>query len=333
MTSRESFHLGETQVRAGRRVDIELPVAKQVTGASIVLPVIVAHGKHEGPVIWLSAAIHGDEINGVEIIRRVLETIDLKVLSGTLLAVPIVNSPGFINGDRYLPDRRDLNRSFPGTSRGSMASQIAHIFMTEVVSKCSVGIDLHTGSDHRTNLPQIRANIDDPTTRQLAEAFATPVLMHSAIRDGSLRQAGTESGATVLLYEAGEAWRFDENSIRTGVNGILRVMAELGMIHEFDAPDSQAPISCRSSRWVRCRRSGIATLWVGLGDVVQKGQPIGRVHDAFGKKLSQISAVADGVVIGVTLAPIVNRGDAVVHIAEPEPPPDGLPGPQKAPPS
>lgn len=313
-----TLEFGGEQIQPGTKKVVELSLGKQVTGARQSLPVLVVNGKTSGPSAWINAAVHGDEINGVEIIRRVLETINPKELRGTLFVIPIVNLPGFTTGDRYLPDRRDLNRSFPGSPRGSLASRIAHLLMTEVVQRCSVGVDLHTGSDHRTNLPQIRADLDDAETLRLAHAFGAPVVFHSSTRDGSLRQAATDKGATVLLYEAGEAWRFDETSIRTGTAGVLRVLVGIDMIDDnHDVPEpSQRSIVTRNSRWVRARRSGIAQVWPAMGDLVTKGQKIGRVHDAFGNQLSQTVANIDGIIIGLNLDPIVNQGDALVHIAE-----------------
>ncbi len=315
MTRPAPFLIGDESVRPGQRKSVSFPIAKFVTGSPMELPVIALHGRTEGPTVWINAAIHGDEINGVEIVRRVLERVSPATLRGTLLAIPVVNAPGFINGDRYLPDRRDLNRSFPGNTRGSLASRIANVFMREVVSRCTVGIDLHTGSMHRTNLPQVRANLDDPTTRRLALAFDAPVMMHAAIRDGSLRQAAADVGATVLLYEGGEAWRFDEPSIRAGVRGVLRVLAELDMIDPVETKTDSTAVSSRKSKWVRARRSGITSLGVELGDTVVKGQPLGRLHDSLGNRLSQVNASDAGVIIGLNLDPIVNQGDALVHIA------------------
>ncbi len=199
--ARESFAIAGVRIRAGTARALELPITRLVTGADVTLPVRVVHGREDGPTIWLDAAIHGDEVVGVEVIRQVMASLDPKTFCGTLVAVPIVNVLGFMTGDRYLPDRRDLNRSFPGSARGSLASRIAHLFMREVVAKCEVGIDLHTGSDRRSNLPQIRADLDDPGTRELAQAFGAPVMLHAKIRDGSLRHAAREQGAKVLLYE------------------------------------------------------------------------------------------------------------------------------------
>jgi len=313
--ARPPLQVGSATVRAGTKQGTEFLVAKQVTGSPISLPVLVIHGAHEGPSAWVSAAIHGDELNGVEIIRRLIDTIDPKTLSGTLFLVPVVNVLGFTTGDRYLPDRRDLNRSFPGSKRGSLASQIASIFMTEVVGRCSVGIDLHTGSDHRTNLPQIRADLDDPRTLELATAFAAPVMMHSSIRDGSLRQAGTEAGATVLLFEGGEAWRFEESTIRVGTQGVLNILQRVGIL-PGDPPVAADVAVCRKSKWVRAQKSGIANLSITPGQRVTKGEMLGQIHDAFGERRGQVRASIDGIVVGLNLDPIVNRGDAIVHIAE-----------------
>jgi predicted deacylase len=316
------MEIGGTSVRAGRRGEIELPVAKLVTGSPLSMPVLVLHGASDGPTIWINGAIHGDELNGTEIIRRVIAEIDPKTLSGTILAVPVVNLPGFVAGSRYLPDRRDLNRLFPGSARGSLGSRIARIFMTEIVARSSVGIDFHTGSGHRTNVPQIRADLDDPETLDLASAFGAPVMMHAATRDGSLRQAGAEAGATVLLYEAGEAWRLDDEAIETGVAGTRNVLRALGMIKaprtKGRAKARKKPITCRGSKWIRARRSGIALVLVKPGDKVAKGQTIGQIHDTFGRRLSQDKATTAGIVVGLNLDPIVNQGDALVHIAQPE---------------
>lgn len=314
--ARAPFEIGGSQVRPGSRKDLGLPITRLVTGDEVSFPLRVLHGRTDGPTVWLSAAIHGDEVCGVEIIRRVLEQVDPRKLTGTLIAVPIVNVYGFINGDRYLPDRRDLNRSFPGSPRGSLASRIAHLMMTEVVAQCSVGIDLHTGSDHRTNLPQIRGDLDDDTTRGLAETFGAPVIYHARIRDGSLRHAAAEAGATVLLYEAGEAWRFDEWAIRAGVAGVRRVLASLGMYEYPDDIVGDAPVEVRKSGWVRATRTGIVHMESDLGASVTAGERIAVISDSFGKRLSIIKANRPGIVIGRTEAPLVNRGDALVHIGE-----------------
>jgi predicted deacylase len=313
--ARDSFAIGNVRVRAGVSRAIELPITRLVTGSDVSLPVRIVHGKQPGPTIWVNAAIHGDEVVGVEVIRQVLADLDPKEFRGTLIAVPIVNVLGFMTGDRYLPDRRDLNRSFPGSPRGSLASRIAHLFMREVVAKCEVGIDLHTGADRRSNLPQVRADLDDPRTRGLAEAFAAPVMLHAKIRDGSLRHAARERGACVLLYEGGENLRFDGYAIDAGVVGVRRVLAALGMTDPVTEPDLQPSVECRSSGWVRARRTGILDLDAQLGQRVTDGERLGALVDSFGRTLRLVHANRDGIVIGRTEAPLVNSGDAIVHLA------------------
>lgn len=319
---RPSFPIGTVKVRAGARREVSLPISRLVTGAEVSLPIHVLHGREDGPSVWLNAAIHGDEVVGIEIIRRVLARLDPKQLRGTLLAVPIVNVLGVLNGDRYLPDRRDLNRSFPGSRRGSLAGRIADLMMREVVAKCDVGIDLHTGSDRRSNLPQVRCDLEDPHTRELAETFGAPVIYHARLRDGSLRFAARERGARVLLYEAGEAWRFDEWAIVPGVDGVMRVLARLGMVDDADAASEPPRPSdlCWRSGWVRARRTGIVHMDVALGQHVKEGERLGELFDSFGKRLAIVKADRPGVVIGRAEAPLVNRGDALVHIGEVEQP-------------
>jgi predicted deacylase len=310
----EPITVGDVTVRPGRKVQIELPFARVVTGATESLPVKVINGRSAGPNIWLSAAIHGDELNGIQIIRRVLGELDAKAVRGALIAVPIVNPLGFINHSRYLPDRRDLNRSFPGSARGSTASRLAHLFMEQVVDQCAVGIDLHTATNHRINHPQIRANLDEETTLQLARAFGAPFTIHARLRDGSLRQAAVEREKTMLLYEAGQAHRFDEDAIETGVVGVMRTLRAMGMI-DARLPRVKPTRLIRRTRWVRARRGGIAEIDVRLGDRVEKGEPIAGISDAFGMRPTQVKATESGWVIAKTLQPLVNSGDSLVHIA------------------
>jgi len=324
--SRPAIEIGGRRVEAGRSEELQLPIARLVTGTEMSLPVMVLHGVEPGPGLWLDAAIHGDEIGGVAVIQRVLGWLHPRRLRGTVLAVPIVNVHGFVTGDRYLPDRRDLNRAFPGSARGSLAARIAHLLMSEVVARCAYGIDLHTGSDHRFNLPQIRADLDDPRTRELAVAFGAPVMIHSRTRDGSLREAASAAGATVLLYEGGEAWRFDEEAIGIGAQGVLRVLASLGMVDVSEDGRAPVPVESRRSRWVRAPVSGIVDLAVGLGEAVEVRQQLAAVTDSFGRRLGRLRSPFTGLVIGRSEHPLVNRGDAVLHIAETSPtqPGDGV---------
>ncbi len=313
--SEDIFELAGVQIAPGEVRRLEIPVAQLPTHTMLSIPVTVAHGVKPGAKLWLSAAIHGDEINGVETIREVLPQIDPQQLCGTLIAVPIVNVFGFIQQSRYLPDRRDLNRSFPGSATGSLASRIAHLFMEEIVSRSTHGIDLHTASDHRVNLPQIRANLEDAATHHFAKAFGAPLIMHSSTRDGSLRQAATKKGIPVLLYEAGEALRFDSEAIRIGVSGILRVMAALEMYPLPPELSSTTPLEAKRSKWLRASQSGILRLHVKLGEKIKKKQIIGTIADVFGDKSVKIKSSTKGFVIGHTQNPLVNQGDGIVNLA------------------
>ncbi|MCR9117856.1 MAG: succinylglutamate desuccinylase/aspartoacylase family protein [bacterium] len=312
-----TIEVGNTFIAPGECKRLELPVARLPTETWVSLPISVINGRHDGAQLWLSAAVHGDELNGMEIINRVLEQIDPKTLRGAIIAAPIVNVFGFINQSRYLPDRRDLNRCFPGSKNGSLASRLANLFITEVVKKCTHGIDLHTGSNHRTNLPQIRANLDDEETARCAKAFGASVMINSNTRDGSLREAAAKLGIPVLLYEAGEAMRFEEEAISVGVRGVLRVMGSLGMIKRKKPRKNAAPpLISHESSWIRARCSGILRLVIQLGDSVTKGQVIGTIGNALGDDKHSIRAAFTGLIIGVTNNPLVNRGDSLVHVAK-----------------
>lgn len=295
-----------------RRLDI--PVSRLSTQTLLSLPVTAINGSEPGPTLWLSAAIHGDELNGVRIISEVLAKIQPDKLRGTIIAVSIVNVFGFIEQSRYLPDRRDLNRSFPGSETGSLAARLANLFMREVVNRSTHGIDLHTAAIHRINLPQIRANLDDEATYRCAQAFGAPIVMHATTRDGSLRQAATQQGIPVLLYEAGEALRFDRQAIEVGVAGIMRVMNCLSM-YEFELPAAANSIETRQSKWIRASRAGILYLEVELGEKVHKKQKLGFITNAFGEEKVTVRASVGGIVISHTQNPLVNQGDAIVHLA------------------
>lgn len=313
----DDFSIAGTRINPGDRITIDLQVPRLYTHTETSMPLHVIRGKKDGPRLFVCAAIHGDEINGIEIIRRLLQYKGLKRLRGALVAIPIVNVYGVINHSRYLPDRRDLNRSFPGSDKGSLAARLADLFMKEIVNRCTHGIDLHTGGMHRDNFPHIRANLEDQETEQLARAFGVPVLLNSTLRDGSMRQTAAEMGIPILLYEAGEALRFDEVAIRAGLQGILNVMRELGMLAPGGRRSVKAkkPFVARSSSWIRAPESGILRALVPLGAHVEKGQLLGMISDPFGDEEEEVLAPAKGVVIGRTNLPLINEGDALFHMA------------------
>ncbi len=310
------FRIGGIDIVPGDRQIINLPVSVLSNHTPLTLPIHVSHGASAGPVLFLSGVVHGDEIIGAEIVRRVIRHKALSSIAGTLLAVPVVNAFGLLNHSRYMPDRRDLNRSFPGSDRGSLASIVADLFMREVVLRAEYGIDLHTAALHRTNLPQIRIAPEEPALLQMAEAFGPPVILVSKLREGTLRQCARDNGVKMLLFEGGEALRFDEIAIRAGVVGILRVMKWLNMIEAANINRSKVPSAVStSSTWIRAPEGGILRAAPIAGDRVRKGETIGEISDPFGETSATIVSGEDGIVIGRTNLPIVNRGDALFHVA------------------
>lgn len=313
----DAFTIGGVTVSPGQRKTIDLPFVDLSLKTPMTIPVQVIHGRRPGPRLFVNAAIHGDEINGVEIIRRLLKLGALKRIRGVLVAVPVVNVFGFVSLSRNLPDRRDLNRSFPGSARGSLAGRLANLFLSEIVANCTHGIDLHTGAIHRDNYPQIRANLDHGETARMALAFGVPLVINSGFREGSLREAADRRGVPVIVYEASEALRFDEFAIRAGVRGVVGVMRELGMLREPSRLRKRKPVEpmlVRSSTWVRAPQSGILRRAVALGKLVKKGGRLGVIADPFGGNEVEVLCPADGIVIGGTNLPLVHEGDALYHI-------------------
>ncbi len=316
MARNKAIKVAGVEVLPGERKAVNIPIADLYTGTSLSMPVKVYCGKQAGPVLFVSAAVHGDELNGVEIIRRLMQQKALRRIRGTLIAVPVVNVHGFLNQSRYLPDRRDLNRSFPGSSKGSIASRMAHIFIKEIVSKANCGIDLHTGAINRSNFPQIRANLHDSETKKIARVFGAPVILDASIRDGSLRSCAEERGFPMLVYEAGEALRFDEMSIKAGLRGVLRVMRHLEMLPPVKTKAVTEPVIAASTSWVRAPVSGVVSRKVKLGARVVEGQQLAVVGDPLGEFQDKVIAPFDGIVIGRSNLPLAHEGDALFNVAD-----------------
>jgi predicted deacylase len=312
----EKLKIGEFEILPGEQRKIELPVAKLYTDANVSLPVHIIRSKKPGPTIFVSAAVHGDELNGIEIIRRLIKQKKFKIIKGTVIAVPMVNVYGVVNQSRYMPDRRDLNRCFPGSAKGSLAGRVAYIFLNEIVKHCDYGIDLHTGAIHRSNLPQIRADMSDDETKELAEVFGVPVILNSNLVDGSLRESAVKNKTKILLYEAGEALRFDEFSIRAGMKGILNVLQHLGMTRKsLSKKKKPAPFIANGSQWVRANASGIVHNIVNLGDQITKGQVLAEIGSPYGEVIDAVKATRSGILIGKQNIPLVQEGEAMFHIA------------------
>ncbi|MDA1000447.1 MAG: succinylglutamate desuccinylase/aspartoacylase family protein [bacterium] len=309
------FEIGGQGVPPGEQRTIDLPLSLLFDHTPVTMTVKVVHGRRPGPRLFVSAAIHGDEINGVEIIRRLLLSPTLFRMRGTLIAVPVVNVYGFISRTRYLPDRRDLNRSFPGSTNGSLAAQLASLFTEQIVRRCTHGIDLHTGAIHRPNFPQIRCDLTKPEIREMSRAFGAPVTLHADPLEGSLRDVVRDMNIPIVLYEGGEALRLDELAIRVGLNGILGVMSEIGMTRKRRSLRKVQPLEVHSSYWVRAPAGGIFHTVLRGGSTVRENQQVGMIVDPFGESQVEVNARESGVIIGATNLPVVNQGDALVHIA------------------
>lgn len=311
----DSFEICGDIISLGQRKTVQLHMGRLYDYTELSMPVEVFRGKEPGPTMFLSGAIHGDELIGTAIVKKIISDKRLRKLKGTLIAIPIVNVYGFNTRSRYLPDRRDLNRSFPGTSKGSLGSHIAHLFTSEVIRKCQYGIDFHSGAIHRSNLPQIRTSFSKKGNKEFAAAFGAPVVLNSKIREGSLREAASELGLRTLLFEGGEALRLNDGVIRFGVNGAFAIMEKVGML----PLGSHRPVSrsymAHSSYWVRASQAGMITLNRNLGSKVSEGTLLGRITDPFGRNVEKVLSPSEGVVIGVSKIPLVNKGDALFHIA------------------
>jgi hypothetical protein len=309
------FEIAGVEVALGETRQIRLKISELYNAAPVNVPILVIRGARDGPRLFLTAAIHGDEINGTQIIRRLIFHRDWSDLRGTLVCIPIVNVFGFFNHSRYLPDRRDLNRSFPGRAGGSNAGRIAYKLFHEVVRKCDVGIDFHTAAVRRTNYPHIRADWSNPAVRRLARAFGCELILDRPGEPTTLRASACREGIPVIVYEAGETFRFQPSIVRRGVDGVLNVMAHLKMIDHAARP---APFEAvlRKTAWLRAARAGILAMKVRPGAVVAKGEVVAANTNPFGRERNTVRAPFDGFVLGATTWPSLNPGDAILHLGE-----------------
>ena len=313
MNRSEPLSFAGSPVALGETAELRLKVAESYTAEPVTVPVTVVRGG-PGPTLFVTATVHGDELNGVGILRGLLNDVDFSGLKGTLIAVPVVNVPGFLNQDRRLPDRRDLNRSFPGSRKGSLTARLADVLFREVIRKSDFGIDLHTAGGERTNYPQIRADLGNPAVAELAAAFGCPLIVDGAGPEGSLRRTAVAAGVPTVVYEAGSARRLERPFIEVGVAGVINVLRWLKMMPgEPSSPPLRLAID--RTRWIRSRKGGILDLRVELGQPLRRGQEISIHTNPFGRERSQLKAPHGGIVLGLTQLPLVHPGDAICHVA------------------
>lgn len=310
----KSITINGEVITPGENGLVRMSISRLPTGTLIDIPVHVFNGKKAGPTVLVQAGLHGDEINGVETLRRMLQENVFNIKNGAVIVVPILNIFGFIHFSRDVPDGKDVNRSFPGTRTGSLASRIAHTYTSEILPQVNFGIDLHTGGSQRHNFPQIRYSAEDIKSKELAEIFNAPFYFASRQINGSFRKTTFKMGIPTIVYEAGESMRFDEDSIQTGIIGIQNVLTELGMLSKIKVSRQKPSVHLSRTRWIRAPRAGMFVPEVKNGEQVAKGQTLGLVTDTFAKKNKKIKAPFEGYVFCINNQAVVNQGDALFHI-------------------
>lgn len=312
----KTWHIGDSSISLGEAKDVRLKIAETYTGDSLSIPMRVIRAKKSGPAVFVTAAIHGDEINGTGIIHDFLFGTPFQIDRGSVIFIPVVNVFGFESHERYLPDRRDLNRSFPGSPTGSLAARLANALMTEIVPKCDYGIDLHSAAFQRTNFPNVRADLRMKETRMLARAFGCAMVVDGNGPEGSFRREATRAGCPTIILEAGEPWKIEPSVLQIGTQGIRNTLISLGMMQgDIVEPPFRATI--RKTTWLRATVSGILKFHVGAGDFVSAGQPVATNYSILGKEQNILLSPEEGIVLGIATLPAVKPGEPVMHIAIP----------------
>lgn len=310
----EFIHIAGKKVRIGEIEEIHLKIARLPTYTVINMPVHVYRGREDGPVLLLTGGLHGDELNGIEIIRRMINTGRILPERGTVIAIPLVNAYGFLQNERGVPDGKDINRSFPGATNGSLAKLIAHTLMNQIIPLIDFGLDFHTGGASRANYPQVRCAFTVPENVDLARAIAPPVILNSSLIEHSFRKAAYKKGKHILVFEGGESLRFSEHAIQEGINGTLRLMKYLRMIGDAPEPNEETRIYLKSD-WIRAKYAGLFSSKLELGQEIKAKQKIGTIAEPFGHEEFDINATRSARVIGLNNLPVVHKGDALLHIA------------------
>ena len=308
--------IGNDSVAPGEEKLLKISIDRLPTGTLIDIPIYVFNAKKPGPTVLVQAGLHGDEINGIEIVRRMLQQKRLKVKKGALIAVPILNIFGFIHFSRDVPDGKDVNRNFPGTKTGSLASRIAYHYTTEILQQIDCGIDLHTGGAQRHNFPQVRFSVEDANSRKLAAVFNAPITFPARLIRGSFRNAAFRMQVPTIVYEAGESMRFDDYAILHGMQGIVNVLNHFGMITKTDPLIAKKKRTkfLEERRWIRAHTAGMFIPEVLNGSKIVKGQELGLITDTYAKHRKKIKAPYDGYVICINNQAVVNQGDALFHV-------------------
>jgi predicted deacylase len=312
----KSIRIGETQVEPGQRCNTQLDATESYSGVPVRIPVSVWRAREPGPTVFVTAAVHGDELNGTGVVRELLLSTPFELSAGSLILVPVVNVLALDRHQRYLPDRRDLNRSFPGSPDGSLARRFAHAIFQAIVTQSDYGIDLHTAAVRRTNYPNVRADLRQPKVKRLAFSLGSEVVINGKGPKGSLRREACAAGCPTILFEAGEVWKIEPSVAEFGVRGVRNLLIELGMVDGTPSvPAYQVRVD--KTKWIRAEKGGILQFHVAPGEVVDKGQALATSSDLHGRERSLICSPEAGIIIGMTTLPAVTPGDPICHLAIP----------------
>ena len=308
-------HWGDETISPGEAKDVTLAIGESYSSMTVEIPIHIHRASAEGPTVLVTAALHGDEINGTGAIRQLIQDPDLKLRRGAIILVPVLNLLAFDRHSRYLPDRRDLNRAFPGSSSGSLAGRMAHTIFDEIVSRSDYGIDLHTASVRRTNYPNVRGDLKNPEVRRIAEAFGCEIIMDGRGPGGALRREATDSGCPTIVMEGGEVWKVEPGIVESAERGVKNVLRELKMLDgEMESPDYQVVVT--KSKWVRAERGGFLQFHIKPGDIVKEGQPLATNTTLLGHERSVLNSPFDAVVIGMTTLPAISPGEPICNLGK-----------------
>ena len=304
-----------SEIPAGASRDVKLAVSESYSSMTVRIPIHIRRAPEDGPVVFVTAALHGDEINGTGAIRQLIQDADFRLVRGSVIFVPVLNLLAFDRHSRYLPDRRDLNRSFPGSANGSLASRMAHIIFDEIVSRCDYGIDLHTAAVHRTNYPNVRGDLTDPEVRRLAESFGSEIIINGKGPAGAFRREATKAGCPTIIMEGGEVWKVEPGIVESATRGVKNVLRNLGML---DSPveSSEVQVVIEKSKWIRAERGGFMQFHIKPGDIIEKDQPLATNTTLLGHERSMLRAPFDAVVIGMTSLPAISPGEPVYNLGK-----------------
>lgn len=310
---RERFTWNGRYVEPGETCDLQIAVSESYSGVAVEIPIQIQRATTSGPTVFVSAALHGDEINGTGAVRELLKDDEHSLLSGTLILVPVLNIPGFERHSRYLPDRRDLNRAFPGSSSGTLAGRMAQEIFKTIVQRSDFGIDIHTASKRRTNYPNVRGDLAIPEVKRMALAFGCEVVMNGPGPVGAMRREACKAGCPTIIMEGGEVSKVEPSIVESAIRGVRNVLREFGMLGgDKDIPDYQLVIE--KSKWIRADHGGFLSFHVKPGDVVAKGQALATNATLLGQEQSAIFAPFDGVVVGMTTLPAISPGDPICNL-------------------